>query len=99
MLGEPKGPGTVCLGMETCCFPDGSCQDMDAICRDDVGGIPSPIGESACLGDLDGNGMDDACDEEHEIVPTVSEWGLVAMTLVLLAAAKVYFGRRRAARA
>jgi len=47
------------------------------------------------LGDLDGNGVDDACDEEHEIVPTVSEWGLVAMTLVLLAAAKVYFGRRR----
>lgn len=30
-------------------------------------------------------------------IPTVSEWGLVIMTLLLLAGAKVYFGRRREA--
>lgn len=32
---------------------------------------------------------------EPEDIPTTSEWGLVVMTLVLLAAGKVYFGRRR----
>lgn len=29
-------------------------------------------------------------------VPTVSEWGLIAMTLLLLAGGKIYFGRRTA---
>ncbi len=28
-------------------------------------------------------------------IPTVSEWGLVILTLLLLAGAKIYFGRRR----
>jgi hypothetical protein len=32
---------------------------------------------------------------ESAAIPTVSEWGLVIMTLLLLAGAKVYFGRRR----
>jgi len=32
---------------------------------------------------------------ESASIPTVSEWGLVIMTLLLLAGAKVYFGRRR----
>lgn len=40
-------------------------------------------------------GVDDAvfgpCDEP---IPTVSEWGLVVLALLLLAAGKVYFGRR-----
>ena len=30
-------------------------------------------------------------------IPTVSEWGLVVLTLLLLTGAKIYFGRRRAA--
>ena len=30
------------------------------------------------------------------VIPTVSEWGLVLMALLLLAGAKVYFGRRSA---
>ena len=29
-------------------------------------------------------------------IPTVSEWGLVVLALLLLTGAKVYFGRRRA---
>lgn len=32
----------------------------------------------------------------HEAIPTVSEWGLVVLTLLLLTGAKVYFGRRQA---
>jgi hypothetical protein len=35
----------------------------------------------------------------HEAIPTVSEWGLVVMTLLLLTGAKVYFGRRQTATA
>jgi len=31
-----------------------------------------------------------------EVIPTVSEWGLVIMALLLLVGAKVYFGRREA---
>jgi len=34
----------------------------------------------------------DTCDSP--VIPTVSEWGLVVMALLLLAGAKVYFGRR-----
>ena len=41
-------------------------------------------------------GVDDAvfgpC--EPGAIPTVSEWGLVILALLLLAAGKVYFGRR-----
>jgi hypothetical protein len=32
----------------------------------------------------------------HTAIPTVSEWGLVVLTLLLLTGAKVYFGRRQA---
>jgi len=32
----------------------------------------------------------------HNSIPTVSEWGLVVLTLLLLTGAKVYFGRREA---
>ncbi len=32
----------------------------------------------------------------HNAIPTVSEWGIVVLTLLLLTGAKVYFGRRQA---
>ena len=35
------------------------------------------------------------CDANFTPIPTVSEWGLVIMTLLLLTGAKIYFGRRR----
>jgi len=44
--------------------------------------------------DTDGDGIGDAC--EVGGIPTVSEWGLAILMLLLLTAAKVYFGRRRA---
>lgn len=31
----------------------------------------------------------------HTAIPTVSEWGLVVLALLLLTGAKLYFGRRR----
>jgi hypothetical protein len=35
----------------------------------------------------------------HKAIPTVSEWGIAVLTLLLLIGAKVYFGRRQAATA
>ena len=62
--GTPQGPGTGCVNMTiACCLPDGSCMDVDPLCCDDVGGHLSPIGEPHCLGDWNGNDIDDACEE------------------------------------
>lgn len=43
--------------------------------------------------DADRNGIPDECG----VVPTVSEWGLVVLTLLLLSSIALKFGRRRAA--
>ena len=51
---------------------------------------------SVCMGDSNGDGADDACGVNPEI-PTVSEWGLVILALLMLIGAKVYFGARRQA--
>ncbi len=32
----------------------------------------------------------------HNVIPTVSQWGLVVLALLLLSGAKIYFGRRQA---
>ncbi|MGB2985790.1 MAG: hypothetical protein WBE26_07895, partial [Phycisphaerae bacterium] len=61
--GTPQGPGTACVDMTiACCLRDGSCMNVDPLCCDDMGGVPSPIGEPHCMGDLNGNGIDDACE-------------------------------------
>jgi hypothetical protein len=31
----------------------------------------------------------------HKAIPTMSQWGLAVLTLLLLIGAKVYFGRRQ----
>ena len=62
MGGTPQGPGTACTQTVACCMPDGSCIAVDPLCCDDMGGSPSPTGAQACLGDGNGNGVDDACE-------------------------------------
>jgi hypothetical protein len=52
-------------------------------CRDQCPGVDDAIFAPECVGKI----------------PTVSQWGLVIMTLMLLAAGKIYFGRRRNATA
>ena len=49
-------------------------------------GTANPCLSGVCLSDC-------TC-EDGGIIPTVSEWGLVIMALLLLSGAKVYFGRR-----
>ncbi|MCK4340554.1 MAG: hypothetical protein KAY37_02375 [Phycisphaerae bacterium] len=66
--GVSAGAGSLCAGYTVaCCFMDGSCLDADAECCDVLGGWPSPTGEPFCLGDLNGNGIDDACEELEEL--------------------------------
>jgi hypothetical protein len=80
-----------------CCLPAGPCADHLTAegCAGIVpgGGVFQGAG-SVCLGDADGRGLDDLCDTRGTI-PTVSEWGLVIMTLLLLTGAKIYFSRRQ----
>ena len=44
---------------------------------------------SQCAGDQDRDGFDDAC---PRLVPTVSEWGIVVLTLFLMVGSKLRFG-------
>ena len=46
---------------EACCFIDGSCQDLRPQDCIDQQGTPSPYSD-ICLGDGDGDGVDDACE-------------------------------------
>ena len=52
-----------------------------------------PGTENPDQSDLDGDGAGDACDPPP--VPTVSEWGLILMALLLLTMGTIVFTRRR----
>jgi hypothetical protein len=58
--GVPQGIGTECTISEACCLPNGDCVDVDPLCCDDLGGTLA--GAPACLGDANGDGLDDACE-------------------------------------
>ena len=106
----PQGPGTTCGGVEACCLPDDiNCLEVDtACCVNEYGGLPQGSG-TTCL-DSDGDGVADCHDicpgADDDIfapdcegaIPTLSEWGLLIMALLLLVGGKTHFGRRRAAK-
>jgi hypothetical protein len=62
---------------------------------------------SSCQGDADADSIPDACDPcpfdpsntkvDGQCIPTLSEWGTVAMAALMLAAGAVVVSRRRAA--
>ena len=75
-----------------CCLPDGTCEVWTA---SECSAIPSADFHgfgTACLGDSNGNGIDDVCEVQ---IPAVSEWGLMVMTLLLLSGIKIKFGWRQ----
>ncbi len=74
-----------------CCFPDGSCVVTLVTDCEAAGGRFQGDG-AVCLGDGDGDGIDDACEVKF---PTVSAWGLVVITLLLLSGLTIKFGWRR----
>ncbi|MBK9120517.1 MAG: hypothetical protein IPM18_13105 [Phycisphaerales bacterium] len=62
--GDPQGPGTVCanticLTPMACCMPEGYCLMAISMQCISMGG--NPVG-GPCLGDSNGNGVDDACE-------------------------------------
>lgn len=63
-----SGFGTVCAGDVACCLSDGSCLVMDQTCCNGIGGVLAPAG--ACLGDNNGNGVDDGCEDPGECLPS-----------------------------
>ncbi len=82
------------------CIPTGNCC-VEGECMEDVT-------EAVCNsagGEYQGNGTEcvpSACaggGHDHDPIPTVSEWGLVVMTLLVLTAGTVVIGRRRRAAA
>ncbi len=75
----------------TCCGSEGCIEATQCECEElDLGAY---MGDgTVCLGDGDGDGIDDACEEA---IPTVSEWGLIIMTLLALTAGTIVFARRR----
>jgi len=94
----------ICNGVETCVEPTGCTNPPDLVCDDGLfcNGVEfcDPI-----LGCQDGpdpcDPIREVCDEVNDVckpapIPTVSEWGMVALALLLLIGAKVYFGRRQA---
>jgi hypothetical protein len=71
--GTPQGPGTVCGDQPpiACCLPGGTCWNVDRLCCDEVGGTPGFAPQ--CLGDQNGNQIDDACEEPQPLVPKWSQ--------------------------
>lgn len=91
--GSPQGAGTACStkGPVACCFTDGSCQDLDPLCCEANGGKAGVWG-SACQGDNNGNNIDDACEE---VIPAVSDYGLIALLLLTAVAGVIVIHRSR----
>jgi hypothetical protein len=68
--GTPQGPGTACSAPRACCLNDGTggCVMLDPLCCDEAGGTVSLI-SATCLGDNDGDGIDDACKQPEPWEP------------------------------
>jgi hypothetical protein len=89
------------------CLSVGCTPDVGACCDTDTFGDCTNITFAACNALPGGKGqwskgltcatLPTPC--THEAIPTVSQWGLVVLTLLLLVGAKVYFGRRQSAAA
>jgi len=77
-----------------CCSAEGACQEMTE--EDCISADHEWMGAgTVCLGDNNNNGIDDAC--ELQEVPTLSEWGLIVLALLILAMGTVAVIRRQRA--
>lgn len=87
---------TLCIPMPSprggCCLEDGRCLFITEDECDGENGIFHGD-DVPCVGDNNNNGIDDLCEES---IPTVSEWGLIILGLLLLIAGKLQFGQSQA---
>lgn len=76
-----------------CCLKTGDCVDgvSQSECESQGNSRWNGLG-TLCAGDDNGNGRDDLCEIQQNI-PTVSQWGLAVLALLMLIGAKVRFGR------
>jgi len=84
-------PGQLCADV-ICEEHTGACCDADAF-----GGC-QVLAESQCVCDKCTFNKDTPCAEInclHNPIPTMSQWGVAVLALLLLIGAKVYFGRRQ----
>ncbi len=84
-----------CVGCEDCV--NGACVDNQAKCvgcEDCVDGACADSDEKCPPGK---KCVDSACVKNTTGIPTVSQWGVAVLTLLLLVGGKIYFGRRLAA--
>jgi hypothetical protein len=79
--------GQACDGVETCNPSNGACIPGTPVNCDD--GVACTVDTCVEPGGTCVN------DDSDCAIPTVSEWGLVVLALMLLIGAKVYFGRRQ----
>jgi len=97
--------GDVCNGLETCDANKQCVAGTDLVCDDLVfcNGLETCDRLLGCVGGTNPCPDPKTCDEANDVcvqpnpvIPTVSEWGLAIMSLLLLVGLKVYFGRREA---
>jgi hypothetical protein len=84
------------------CADLGCTADLGACCDADTFGTCTDTIYAACQGGKLVWTKNVLCADVtcvHAPIPTVSEWGIAVLTLLLLIGAKVYFGRRQAATA
>jgi len=89
-------------------FPDETCAEVEArgacpehtgaCCDEDSFGGCEVLTETLCNCEKCVFHKDALCSEvecAHKAIPTMSQWGLAVLTLLLLIGAKIYFGRRQ----
>ncbi|MEK6675037.1 MAG: IPTL-CTERM sorting domain-containing protein [Planctomycetota bacterium] len=82
--------GTECRASAGLCDPAESCDGAGRDCPADVTITACIDGDGCCPAGCNGLNDDDCTS-----IPTVSEWGLIVLALLLATGAKVYFGRRQ----
>ncbi len=86
--------GGSCVNAAVVCADDGRFCTGTASCDPGTGlcvssGFACPPDQVCCE-------ISQSCEEQCTVIPTVSEWGLIALALMLLTGAKVYYGGRSA---
>jgi hypothetical protein len=77
-----------------CCLPDGSCITTEPACDCyDLGGVPNDD-LLECPGDVDGDGIDEACGCGMDVPATSGWWPLTLVVILVLATSIVWLRRR-----